>query len=89
MNALAESCAAALIKFGVETSIVVPGACTSGEVSDEIVRIVDLPAGERPFRCPSIQPQRQRGRVHVLDRIRHDFFQRIGIQELLTPGALI
>ena len=51
MNALAESCAAALIKFGVETSIVVPGACTSGEVSDEIVRIVDLPAGERPFRA--------------------------------------
>lgn len=30
MDALAESYAAELIKFGVETTLVVPGACPSG-----------------------------------------------------------
>lgn len=133
MNALAESYAAELIKFGVETSIIVPGAYTSGtnhfahsgtprdtdraseydavygvlretmaqklddifpeghapdEVSDEIVRIVDLPAGQRPFRV-TIDPTHDGSEVvtTVYDRIRHDFFHRIGIQELLTPTA--
>jgi NAD(P)-dependent dehydrogenase (short-subunit alcohol dehydrogenase family) len=133
MNALAESYAAELIKFGVETSIVVPGAYTSGtnhfahagvpedadrareydalygllrenmaqklhdifpeghtadEVSDEIVRIVGLPAGRRPFRV-TVDPTRDGSEVvsTVYDRIRHDFFHRIGIEELLTPEA--
>lgn len=135
MNALAESYAAELIKFGVETSIVVPGAYTSGtnhfahsgapadsaraadydalygslrdnmaralndifpeghsadEVAREIVRIVSLPDGERPFRT-HIDPSRDGSEVvaTVYDRIRHDFFHRIGIQELLTPGASV
>lgn len=135
MNALAESYAAELVKFGVETSIVVPGAYPSGtnhfshsgtpddveraaeydalygtlrdnmlhslegifpeghtavEVADEIVRIVGLRAGERPFRV-TIDPSRDGSEVvsTVYDRIRHDFFHRIGIQELLTPRASI
>ena len=95
MDALAESYAAELIKFGIDTVIVVPGAYPSGtshfanagspadqqraleynvpygklrdsitqglagifpegrdvgEVADEIVRVVSLPAGQRPFR---------------------------------------
>lgn len=60
------------------------------EVSDEIVRIVGLPAGERPFRV-TIDPTRDGSEVvsTVYDRIRHDFFHRIGIQELLTPGASV
>lgn len=133
MNTLAESYAAELIKFGIDTSIVVPGAYTSGtnhfahsgtpddtdraaeydtlygtlredmaqkladvfpeghvadEVSDEIVRIVNLPAGQRPFRV-TIDPSRDGSEVvsTVYDRIRHEFFRSIGIQELLTPGA--
>lgn len=129
MDALAESYAAELIKFGIETSIVVPGAYPSGtnhfahaampadtetageydslygelrermgkglsdifpqgrtvdEVAETIAAVVDLPAGERPFRV-HIDPSRDGSEVVsiVFDRIRSEFFHRIGIQELL------
>jgi NAD(P)-dependent dehydrogenase (short-subunit alcohol dehydrogenase family) len=130
MDALAESYAAELIKFGIDSVIVVPGAYTSGtnhfahsgvpvdreraaaydaeygklrenmadalasifpeghdasEVADEIVRVINLPHGERPFRV-HIDPSRDGSEVVsvVYDRIRADFYRRIGIHELLT-----
>jgi len=133
MDALAESYAAELIKFGVETSIVIPGAYTSGtnhfahsgtpddddrageydalygklrenmagslaaifpegheasEVADEIARVVGLPDGERPFRT-HVDPSKDGSEVVsvVYDRIRAEFYRRIGIGELLTPHA--
>ncbi|MEU9454585.1 SDR family oxidoreductase [Streptomyces sp. NPDC048277] len=133
MDALAESYAAELIKFGIETTLVIPGAYPSGtshfthagtpadttrageydeaygrlretvtealsaafpsgreagEVADEIVRIVDLPHGARPFRS-HIDPSRDGSEVvsAVYDRIRSEFFHRAGIAELLTPQA--
>ena len=133
MDALAESCAAELIKFGIDTVIVVPGAYTSGtnhfahagqpadqeraagydgrygklregmaqsltaifpeghgaeEVADEIVRVVDLPAGERPFRI-HIDPSHDGSEVvsTVYDRVRAEFYRRIGIAELLPEHA--
>jgi NAD(P)-dependent dehydrogenase (short-subunit alcohol dehydrogenase family) len=133
MDALAESYAAELIKFGVETVIVVPGAYTSGtnhfahagqpadadrsaeydasygqlrtgmaaslaaifpaghdagEVADEIVRVVGLPAGQRPFRT-HIDPSRDGSEVvsAVYDRIRGEFYHRVGIAELLPARA--
>jgi NAD(P)-dependent dehydrogenase (short-subunit alcohol dehydrogenase family) len=133
MDALAESYAAELIKFGIETTLVIPGAYPSGtnhfahagapadttravdydepygrlretitealsavfpsgrkadEVADEIVRIVDLPPGERPFRT-HIDPSRDGSEVvsAVYDRMRAEFFRRVGIDELLTPHA--
>ncbi|MEV8098272.1 SDR family oxidoreductase [Kitasatospora sp. NPDC085879] len=133
MDALAESYAAELIKFGIETTLVVPGAYPSGtnhfthagapadtaraaeydepygrlrdtmtealsrifppgreaqEVADEIVRVVGLPHGERPFRT-HVDPSRDGSEVVSImyDRIRTDFFHRVGIDELLTPRA--
>ncbi|MER8006571.1 SDR family NAD(P)-dependent oxidoreductase [Streptomyces sp. NPDC094149] len=133
MDALAESYAAELIKFGIETTLVIPGAYPSGtnhfahsgtpadpgraaeydelygrlrdtmaetlseifpagrevgEVADEIVRIIGLPHGERPFRT-HIDPSRDGSEVvsTVYDRIRAEFFRRVGIDELLTPHA--
>lgn len=133
MDALAESYAAELIKFGIDTVIVVPGAYTSGTnhfthagrpadtgraaeydgqygklregmaqsltgifpaghgaevVADEIVRVVDLPAGQRPFRT-HIDPSHDGSEVVsvVYDRIRAEFYHRIGIAELLPEQA--
>ncbi|MEU0943586.1 SDR family NAD(P)-dependent oxidoreductase [Streptomyces canus] len=133
MDALAESYAAELIKFGIETTLVIPGAYPSGtnhfahagapadtsraaqydelygrlrntmadtlsrvfpagrevgEVADEIVRVIGLPHGERPFRT-HIDPSRDGSEVvsTTYDRIRAEFFHRIGIDELLTAHA--
>lgn len=133
MDALAESYAAELIKFGIDTVIVVPGAYTSGtnhfahagapsdedrsaeydaqygelranmagalagifpeghdasEVADEVVRVIDLPAGQRPFRVHA-DPIKDGSEVVsvVYDRVRAEFYRRIGIGELLTDSA--
>ena len=133
MDALAESYAAEVIKFGIDTVIVVPGAYPSGtnhfahagqpadaeraadydarygqlragiarnlagifpaghgagEVADEIVRVVDLPAGQRPFRT-HVDPSRDGSEVvsAVSDRVRAEFYHRIGIAELLAARA--
>lgn len=133
MDALAESYAAELVRFGIDTTIVVPGAFTSGtnhfahagvpsdtsvataydeeygelrdqigdrlaalvppdadagSVAAEIVRVVDLPAGERPFRT-HVDPSRDGSEVvsAVADRVRAEFYRRIGIEELLPRFA--
>jgi NAD(P)-dependent dehydrogenase (short-subunit alcohol dehydrogenase family) len=126
MDALAVSYAGELIRFGIETSIVVPGAFTSGtshfahaghpadtgtadaydakygelmadvnkrladlmppeanvsEVADAIVRIVDLPSGSRPFRVQVVSV--------VADRIRAEFYRRVGLGDLLSAGSSV
>jgi NAD(P)-dependent dehydrogenase (short-subunit alcohol dehydrogenase family) len=133
MDALAESYAAEVAKYGIETTIVVPGAYPSGtnhfahagrpedtereaayadaydtlrkqmlagltaafpagrtadEVADEIVRVVDAPAGRRPFRV-HVDPSHDGSEVVsvVYDRIRAEFYRRIGIAELLPESA--
>jgi NAD(P)-dependent dehydrogenase (short-subunit alcohol dehydrogenase family) len=133
MEALAESYAAEVIKFGIDTTIVVPGAFPSGtshfahagapadeqrageydalygklrdgmaqrltdifpqghsvdEIAEEIVRVVNLPAGQRPLRT-HIDPSRDGSEVvsAVYDRIRAEFYHRIGIAELLPENA--
>jgi len=135
MDALAESYAGELIRFGIDTTIVVPGAFTSGtnhfsnagrpadrgreaeyhdrygqlrgdlegrlaalappgsdvrSVADEIVRVVGLPSAERPFRT-HVDPSRDGSAVVsvVADRIRQEFYHRVGIEDLLSPNAAI
>lgn len=130
MDSLAVSYAAELARWGVETSIVVPGAFTSdtnhfahsggpsdhdveaeyetkyaglvgqvGEklaaltpegaeaslVSDEIARIIALPAGQRPYRV-TIDPIDDGSEEvsDVADRIRREFLARVGLADLLT-----
>ncbi len=134
-DALAVSYAAELIKFGIDTTIILPGAFTSGtnhfahagepgdqdtagaydekygqlrddvnkrlsdilppdadvsEVAREIRRVVELPRGQRPFRV-HIDPSKDGSEVvtAVADRIRADFYRRVGIQELLTPNSAL
>jgi NAD(P)-dependent dehydrogenase (short-subunit alcohol dehydrogenase family) len=133
MDALAESYAAEVIRYGIDTVIVVPGAYPSGtnhfahagvpadteraaeydaaygelreqmagrlsaifpagrevdEVADEITRVIGLPAGQRPFRV-HIDPSLDGSDVvsTVSDRIRAEFYHRIGIADLLPEQA--
>jgi NAD(P)-dependent dehydrogenase (short-subunit alcohol dehydrogenase family) len=130
MDSLAVSYAGELVRWGVETSIIVPGSFTSGTnhfahsgrpddatveaeyetryaglmdqvaaklaalapegasaslVSDEIARIIALPAGERPFRV-HIDPADDGSEEvsEVADRIRREFLTRIDLADLLT-----
>ncbi|WP_028060900.1 SDR family NAD(P)-dependent oxidoreductase [Candidatus Solirubrobacter pratensis] len=133
MDALAVSYAGELIRFGIETAIVVPGAYTSGTnhfahagkpadgyraeayderygtlmadvnerlarlmppdarpdaVAEAVARIVDMPAGTRPFRT-HVDPSHDGSEVvsAVADRIRVEFFRRVGLEDLLTAGS--
>ncbi|WP_439694307.1 SDR family oxidoreductase [Curtobacterium sp. SP.BCo] len=135
MDALAESYAAELVRFGIDTTIVVPGAFTSGtnhftnatipadadrvaahdeeygtlrqqltgrlaeivpadadvqDVADAIVRVVGLPDGGRPYRV-HVDPSRDGSEVvsTVADRIRAEFYHRVGIEDLLSPNAAL
>src|SRR5262249_39123187 len=133
MDSLAVSYAAELARFGVDTTIVVPGSFTHGtnhfahaghaqdarvaaqyeeryaglmdqvaarvaerapddadpeEVARQIVRVVDLPKGERPFRVHIDPADDGAEEVNALgDRIRTRFYERIGLEDLLRPAA--
>lgn len=131
MDSLAVDYAYELARFGVETSIVVPGAFTKGTahfpnagrpadaataadydaryeglldaigtrlsalmpddadpqaVADEVTRIVNLPAGSRPFRSIiDFVGDGYKEVSEVADQVRIDFAHRMGIADLLTP----
>lgn len=135
MDAIAVQYARELARWGIETSIIVPGAFTSGtnhfahsgkpadqavvaeyeagpyagfgeevqkafaaivpadadaaQVADAIVKVVDTPFGERPFRV-HIDPTEDGADVGftVLDRIRAEMLHRVGLSDLLKPRAL-
>ncbi|HEU0039801.1 MAG TPA: SDR family oxidoreductase [Verrucomicrobiae bacterium] len=132
MDALAVVYARELTRWGIETSIIVPGAFTGGTnhfahagspadkarvaeyeagpytgfadqvregfasivpadadvaaVADAIVKIVDTPFGERPFRV-HVDPTQDGAEVvnMVSDRVRAELLRRIGLGDLLTP----
>ena len=134
MDALAVSYAAELARWGVETTIVVPGAFTKGtnhfahagkpadaaraaeyeagsyagvadqalkglaalepgdadpaEVARAIVRVVDAPFGERPFRV-HVDPSQDGAEVvnGVADRVRRELVRNSGLADLLSPRA--
>lgn len=130
MDSLAVSYASELTRWGIETSIIVPGAFTkgtnhfahagrpaddavaaaymdgpyagvadaalgglaalepadadAGEVARAIVRVVDTPFGQRPFRV-HVDPSQDGAEVvnGVADRVRAEMFRRIGLEDLL------
>ncbi|TDO44823.1 NADP-dependent 3-hydroxy acid dehydrogenase YdfG [Kribbella sp. VKM Ac-2571] len=130
-DSLAVSYAAELARFGIDTTIVVPGSFTTGtnhfahaghaadaetaaaydaryaglmdqvaarlaelapssadptEVARQIVRVVDLPKGGRPFRVHIDPANDGAERVNELgDQVREEFYQRIGLADLLAP----
>lgn len=133
MDSLAVTYAGEVARWGIETSIVVPGAFTKGtnhflhsgvpadtlraeayasgptanipdvalkglaalepadadpsEVAREIVRIVDLPHGKRPFRV-HIDPSQDGAEIvnGVADRVRQELLRRIGLEDVLRPS---
>ncbi|MGO4721817.1 MULTISPECIES: SDR family oxidoreductase [unclassified Inquilinus] len=132
MDSLAVSYAGELARWGIETSIIVPGAYTKGTnhfahsgkpadtaraaeydqgpyaglpeqalkglaalepadadaaaVAEEIVRVVGLPFGKRPFRT-HIDPSEDGCEIvnGVADRVRAELLRRIGLEDLLSP----
>src|SRR5437667_882539 len=135
MDALAVVYARELTRWGIETTIIVPGAFTGGTnhfahaaapadktrvaeyeagpykgfanevregfasivpanadvaaVADAIVKVVDTPFGERPFRV-HIDPTQDGAEVvnMVSDRVRAELLRRIGLGDVLTPRNL-
>ncbi|MBO0882865.1 MAG: SDR family oxidoreductase [Mycobacterium sp.] len=134
-DALAVTYAAELTRFGIDTTIMIPGSFTSGtqhfahagqaadsavageyetryaglmdqvserlaelappdadpsEVARAVVRVVDTPTGQRPFRV-HIDPANDGAEtVNALgDRIRREFYHRIGLEDLLTPTVKV
>jgi NAD(P)-dependent dehydrogenase (short-subunit alcohol dehydrogenase family) len=132
-DALAVSYAAELARFGIDTTIIVPGAFTTGtnhyahaghaadtaveqqydqlyagimeeiparqakmappdadpaEVARQITRVVGLPKGQRPFRV-HVDPMHDGAEeiFNLGDRIRAEFYQRIGFADLLKPAG--
>ena len=130
MDSLAVTMSFELARFGIETSIVVPGAFTSGTdhfanagkpadetkaaayaryaglmdqigarltalmppeadpraVADEVVRVVGLAHGQRPFRSVvDFMDDGAAAVTEVAERVREDFAARIGIADLLRP----
>jgi hypothetical protein len=122
----------ASFRWGIETSIIVPGAFTKGTnhfahsgspadkdraaeydngpyagvpdqalkglaslepadadaatVADAIVKVVDMPFGQRPFRTHTDPSQDGCEIVNgVADRVRAEMFRRIGLEDLLQP----
>jgi NAD(P)-dependent dehydrogenase (short-subunit alcohol dehydrogenase family) len=65
---------------------IVPLDADAGLVADEIVKVVDLPFGKRPFRV-HIDPTQDGAEVAfaVMDRVRAEMLHRVCLAELLTP----
>ncbi|MEV4320315.1 SDR family oxidoreductase [Actinocrispum sp. NPDC049592] len=131
-DSLAVSYAAELARFGVDTTIIVPGSFTRGtnhfahagypadkaiaaeyetlyaglmdqvaaklaelsppdadpaEVARQITRVVGLPKGQRPFRVHIDPANDGAEEVNALgDRIRSQFYERVGLADLLGPA---
>jgi NAD(P)-dependent dehydrogenase (short-subunit alcohol dehydrogenase family) len=134
MDALAVSYSTELALWGIETTIMVPGAFTKGtnhfahsgkpgdaarvaeyeagpyagiadkalkglaglepadadpaEVARQIVRVVDLPFGNRPFRV-HVDPSQDGAEIvnGVADRMRREMYRNIGLENLLQPAV--
>lgn len=134
MDALAVAYSTELARWGIETTIMVPGAFTQGtnhfahsgtpedadvaaeyetgpyagvaqqalqglarlepadadpeQVAREIVRVVGMPHGKRPFRV-HVDPSQDGAEVvnGVADRMRTEMYRAIGLSDLLSPRA--
>lgn len=67
---------------------IVPDDADPAAVAREVVRIVGLPAGQRPFRTV-VDPSHDGADVGfaVTDRLRAEMLHRTGLGELLSPGV--
>jgi NAD(P)-dependent dehydrogenase (short-subunit alcohol dehydrogenase family) len=135
MDALAVSYSTELALWGIETTIMVPGAFTKGtnhfahsgkpadtarvaayesgpyasiadkalkglaslepadadpaEVARQIVRVVDMPFGKRPFRV-HVDPSQDGAEIvnGVADRMRREMYRNLDLEKLLHPAVV-
>ena len=68
---------------------IVPADADASAVAEVIVKIVDTPFGNRPFRV-HIDPTLDGAEVvnMVSDRVRAELLRRIGLADVLTPAKL-
>jgi len=68
---------------------IAPADADVSAVADAIVKVVDTPFGERPFRV-HIDPTQDGAEVvnAVSDRVRAELLRRIGLGDLLAPRVL-
>jgi NAD(P)-dependent dehydrogenase (short-subunit alcohol dehydrogenase family) len=69
-------------------SSIVPADADAGAVADAIVRVIDAPFGQRPFRV-HVDPTQDGAEVvnAVEDRVRAELLRRIGLGDLLAPAG--
>jgi hypothetical protein len=68
---------------------IVPPDADASAVADAIVKIVDAPFGNRPFRV-HIDPTEDGASVTfgVMDRMRAEMLHRVGLSDLLKPKSV-
>ncbi|MCS0614707.1 SDR family NAD(P)-dependent oxidoreductase [Massilia kyonggiensis] len=77
-----------LDQVGERLDALTPPEADPQAVADELVRIVGLPRGQRPFRTVvDFVGDGAREVLEVAEAVRVDFARRIGIADLLTPTA--
>lgn len=77
-------------QVGARLSALSPAHADPQAVADEMVRIVNLPAGQRPFRAVVDFINDGAAEVTaVAERVRQEFAERIGIADLLQPTVLV
>lgn len=66
-----------------------PDDADPAEVAREIVRVVGLPLGKRPFRV-HVDPSQDGAEVvnAVADRVRREMYYAIDLQDLLSPAVI-
>lgn len=74
--------------LGKRLAVLVPSDADVAEVAEAVARLVAMEQGTRPLRT-HIDPSRDGSEVvsAVADRVRADFFRRIGLDSLLTAGS--
>lgn len=77
-----------LDQVGERLDALTPPGADPQAVADELVRIVGLPRGRRPFRTVvDFVGDGAREVLEVAEAVRVDFARRIGIADLLVPAA--
>jgi NAD(P)-dependent dehydrogenase (short-subunit alcohol dehydrogenase family) len=75
-------------QVGARLAELAPDDADPEEVARQIVRVVDTPKGQRPFRVHIDPADDGAEEVNAVgDRVRRDFYARIGLDDLLGPAA--
>ncbi|RJS45247.1 SDR family oxidoreductase [Nocardioides cavernaquae] len=75
-------------QVGASLAEIAPADADPHQVAEEIALVVDTPKGQRPFRI-HIDPVDDGAELvnAVGDRVRSEFYRRIGLEDLLRPAA--